>query len=174
MSSTPKKKSLTHEVSSKSEAIVEKKSTSSATSKSQELHVIYNGESVQANIDIFDYSFSDIDTWIRSRFGLHANDKLRYMDKLGAGKHSSSISLHYVVCYLLLTTCYLQLFPGQYLTHCLISNRGNSYEEVARRESVLCLCAKDQISRQTSYHRLYSLCIPLTHYYIVFHWFIRQ
>jgi hypothetical protein len=55
---------------------------------SVEVTVLFEGEEAKANISIEEYTFSDIDGWVRSRFGIKAHDQLRYMDKLGAGECS--------------------------------------------------------------------------------------
>ena len=50
------------------------------------ISVSFNGEDVSFALNTKDFKFVDLDGWVRSRFGIKTTDKLRYMDKLGAGK----------------------------------------------------------------------------------------
>jgi hypothetical protein len=55
--------------------------------------VYYDNEEVQTSLNLNDYKFNDLDSWIRSRFGLSSSSSsssqitpLRYMNKVGEGK----------------------------------------------------------------------------------------
>lgn len=50
------------------------------------LTINFEDDEVQANLNVKELTFQDLDHWVRSRFGLVNSDSLRYMNKLGAGK----------------------------------------------------------------------------------------
>jgi hypothetical protein len=50
------------------------------------LNINFEDDEVQANLNVKELTFQDLDHWVRSRFGLVNSDSLRYMNKLGAGK----------------------------------------------------------------------------------------
>ncbi len=59
-----------------------KKSTSGS---SFDCTIIFEEERVTVSILGREFSFRELDAWIRSRFAVRLDDQLRYMDKFGAG-----------------------------------------------------------------------------------------
>lgn len=51
------------------------------------IQIDFDGESVSFNMNMETFIFTDLDGWVRSRFGIKEHEQLRYMDKLGAGLH---------------------------------------------------------------------------------------
>jgi hypothetical protein len=51
----------------------------------ESIQIDFDGETVSFNLNMETYQFTDLDSWVRTRFGIKEHEKLRYMDKLGAG-----------------------------------------------------------------------------------------
>lgn len=57
------------------------------------LTVVHREEKI--DVDSYPQSFCDFDGWVRSRFGLHATDKIRYLN--GQGKGDNAPVLTFIV-----------------------------------------------------------------------------
>lgn len=66
--------------------MVEKKLKHTRSEKdSFKVKINVDGDEVSVECFLNEWNFNELDKWIRSRFGLKADEPLRYMDNLGAG-----------------------------------------------------------------------------------------
>ena len=54
------------------------------------LTVVHREEKI--DVDSYPQSFCDFDGWVRSRFGLHPTDKIRYLNGQGKGDNAPSFT----------------------------------------------------------------------------------
>lgn len=55
-------------------------------SKKNNIAITYNNEIVNLSIFPNDFQLMELEIWIRSRFDIHLNDKIVYLDLNGDGK----------------------------------------------------------------------------------------